>query len=306
MNTKTSTATSSAATQTPQESKEGQGTTLVVLAGLILGTMGVFVVEAGQDPITTTAFRCAFGCLALLCWGTICGRLGELKLPLKAWLGAVVTGGLMAASWALHFAAIPRTSIGVSTVVFHIQPFWTMALCAWLLSERVSGKQIGCAVIAFVGLALTTGLLDGLGAGGLPSRDYVIGLSYSLGGSFLYAFVPLLAKLLKSVSSFALAWWQCLVGAALTFWWPVMHGWPTELDKIGWLVGLGAIHSGLAYALMFSGFARLSSGRVATLQFVYPLTAFIVDWQIYGHTLSAIQGVGVALMAFAIWSIKRG
>lgn len=113
MNTKTSTATSSAATQTPQESKEGQGTTLVVLAGLILGTMGVFVVEAGQDPITTTAFRCAFGCLALLCWGTICGRLGELKLPLKAWLGAVVTGGLMAASWALHFAAIPRTSIGV-------------------------------------------------------------------------------------------------------------------------------------------------------------------------------------------------
>ena len=27
--------------------------------------------EAGQDPITTTAFRCAFGCLALLCWATI-------------------------------------------------------------------------------------------------------------------------------------------------------------------------------------------------------------------------------------------
>lgn len=46
--------------------EERKGTVLVVLAGLILGTMGIFVIEAGQDPITTVAFRCAFGCLALL------------------------------------------------------------------------------------------------------------------------------------------------------------------------------------------------------------------------------------------------
>lgn len=306
MKTEISAKTPRAELTTPHEMREGQGTTLVILAGLILGTMGVFVVEAGQDPVTTIAFRCVFGCLALTCWGAMCGRMRELKLERRDLAGAVATGALMATSFGLHYAAIPRTSIGVSTVVFHIQPFWTMVLCAWILKEEVSLKQVGCAILAFLGLSLTTGILDDLGRGGLPSRDYLIGLSLSLSGSFIYAFVPLLAKFLKSVTSFAMVWWQCLVGAALSIWWPILYGWPTEPDKLAWLIGLGTIHSGLAYVLMFTGFARLSAGKVGTLQFVYPLTAFLVDWQVYGHTLSITQGVGVALMAFAIWSIKRG
>lgn len=277
---------------------------LVVLAGLILGTMGIFVMEAGQDPITTVAFRCAFGCLALLCWGAVYCRLPEIKLSGRALLGAVATGVLMATSWALHFAAIPRTSIGVSTVVFHIQPFWTMALGVWLLREKISARQVGIAALAFIGLALTTGLFDGSGNTGMLSHEYVVGVLLSLAGSLVYAFVPLLAKLLRSVSSFALTWWQCFVGTVLTAWWPMIHGWPTQ-DGLAWLIGLGAIHSGLAYALMFAGFSRLSTGRIAVLQFVYPMTAFIVDWQVYGHTLSVVQMAGLALMAAAIWSVKR-
>lgn len=292
------------------DAEQRSGTVLMVLAGLILGTMGVFVIEAGQDPITTVAFRCVFGLMALSVWGAMQRRGRELRLRGRALLGAMLTGVLMATSWGLHFAAIPRTSIGVSTVVFHIQPFWTMALGAWLLHEKVSARQVGMAALAFAGLALATGLFDaGIRAGsdgGALSRDHVIGLALSLAGSLVYAFVPLLAKVLKTVSAFALVWWQCLVGAVLTIWWPPLHGWPLGLDSLAWLVGLGAIHSGLAYALMFAGFARLSTGRIAVLQFVYPFTAFAFDWAVYGHTLSALQVAGLGLMGAAIWSVKRG
>jgi endonuclease/exonuclease/phosphatase (EEP) superfamily protein YafD len=33
------------------------------------------------------------------------------------------------------------------------------------------------------------------------------------------------------------------------------------------------------------------------LQFVYPLTAVLVDWAVYGRTLAAVQLCGVVLMA---------
>ncbi len=292
--------------QTPGAVRERHGTILVVLGGLILGTMGIFVVQAAADPITTVAFRCAFGCLSLLVWGAMTHRLPELKLRGIALLGALATGLLMTLSWALHFAAIPKTSIGVSTVVFHIQPFWTMALGAWLLRERVSSAQIAAALLAFAGLVLTTGLLDGMTGAATLDASYMTGLLLSLAGSFVYAGVPLLAKALKSVSSFALSWWQCLVGATCTLWWPLFYGWPEEWHSIAWLVGLGAIHTGLAYAVMYAGFARLSTGRIAVLQFVYPMTAFIIDWQVYGHTLSPTQILGLALMGGAIWTVKGG
>ncbi len=303
MSTNTLAYSSTSETAVQAAARERHGTFLVILGGLILGTMGVFVIEGAQDPMTTIAFRCTAGCLALLLWGALSGRLPEIRLTGVELFGAIGTGVLMTASWALHFAAIPRTSIGVSTVVFHIQPFWTMALGAWLLKEKVSAKQVIATVLAFIGLTLTTGLMDG-GIG--MSEGYVTGILMSLTGSFIYAGVPLAAKVLKSVSSYALAWWQCLVGAVFTVWWPFLHGWPDHWSSVGWLVGLGVIHTGLAYAIMYAGFSRLTTGRIAVLQFVYPMTAFIMDWLIYGHALSMIQMLGLVLMSVALWSVKRG
>ena len=44
----------------------------------------------------------------------------------------------MMLNWALFFAAIPRTSIAVATVVFHIQPIWVIVFGALFLREAVS------------------------------------------------------------------------------------------------------------------------------------------------------------------------
>ena len=81
----------------------------MVAGGLLLGTIGVFVEKARQDPLTTVWFRCVFGALALLVWGLATGRGRELRLHGAGWAAAVATGVLMVSNWALFFAAIPRT-----------------------------------------------------------------------------------------------------------------------------------------------------------------------------------------------------
>ncbi len=64
------------------------------------------------------------------------------------------------------------------------------------------------------------------------------------------------------------------------------------------------LHTGLAYAILFAGMARLTLGRIAVLQYVYPLTAIVLDWAVYGRALGAVQLAGVGLMAGALLVVK--
>jgi drug/metabolite transporter (DMT)-like permease len=297
-----------AAPSRPAGARERDGQWLLIAGGVLLGTIGVFVEEAAQHPLVTVWFRCAFGALALLAWCLATGRGRELLLHGRARWVACATGVLMVMNWAMFFAAIPRTSIAVATVVFHIQPIWVIVFGALFLREAISPTQWLATLAALGGLVLTTGLLDGtaaaahMGSGG--DGSYLAGVLLCLGGSLCYAGVTLLANTQKAISPYAMAMWQCLVGAVALAWAPLALGWPPLGAAWGWLLGLGVLHTGLAYVVLFAGMARLGLGRIAVLQFVYPLTAVLVDWAVYGRTLSPVQLGGVVLMMAALWAIR--
>lgn len=280
--------------------REREGVWLMAAGGVLLGTLGVFVEEAGAAPLTAVWFRCAFGLLALLVWGAAARRLGELRLRGR-WLAAALAAGVLVVfNWATFFAAIERTSIGVATVVVHVQPIWVMLLGAWWWRERLAPRQALAVPAALVGLALASGAADGgfMAMG----QDYAIGIGLCLVGSFTYAIVTLLAKAAQGVGSYAFTAWQCGVGALLLAPWPWLQGWPAFGAAWGWLIGLGVLHTGLAYVLLYAGMARLPTVRIAALQFVYPGAAVLVDWLVYGRALTAWQVIGVAVMAAALWA----
>jgi len=286
--------------------KETQGQWLMVAGGVLLGTIGIFVQEAGQHPLVTVWFRCAFGALALLLWSVCTGRLRDLRLTGKSLWVACATACLMIVNWALFFAAISHTSIAVATVVFHVQPIWVILFGAFSLREAISRGQWLATAVALCGLVLATGLLDEMsGAAHLMDSGYALGLLCCLGASLSYAGVTLLTKSSHVTSPFALAFWQCAVGTVVLAWAPFVWGWPAQPAAWAWLAGLGALHTGLAYVILFAGMARLGLGQIAVLQFVYPLAAIGCDWLVYGNRLSGVQLVGGALMGLAIWSIKR-
>jgi drug/metabolite transporter (DMT)-like permease len=296
-----------------QQRHQRQGQALMAAGGMLLGTIGVFVEEAGQDPATTVWCRCVFGLAALLAWGAVRGRLGELvRLRGRALLAVVAVGVLTVLNWGLFFAAIPRCSIAVATVVFHVQPFWLMAMGAWLLRERVSRAQWLAAAIALAGLALAAGIADAL-VGEVAAADsalrlpgYASGVLMCLIGSLSYAAASFIAKVeADRAGSFALSAGQCVVGALVLLPWPLMHGLPAAGAAWAWLAGLGVLHTGLAYVVLYAGMARLGTGRIAVLQFVYPGTAVLVDWLVYGRALSLVQMAGVALIAASLWTLRR-
>jgi drug/metabolite transporter (DMT)-like permease len=280
--------------------RERRGMWLMVAGGLMLGTLGVFLEEAGQSPLMAVWFRCAFGLLALTAWFAATRRWKELKLSGAARLAAVSAGVLAVLNWVLFFEAIALTSIGVATVVVHVQPFLVMAFGAWWWKERITRAQAVAALAALIGLALASGWVDGALSGAGWSSSYLWGIGLALLNSVGYAALTLIANRARGLSPLALAWWQCAVGAVVLVWWPLTQGWPPMGPAWAWLAGLGVIHTGLAYVVLYAGVARLTAGRVAVLQFVYPASAVGVDWLVYGRALSASQLVGVLVMLVAL------
>jgi len=292
----------------------------MVGGGILLGTLGVPLEQAGQHSLASVWYRCLFGGMALTVVMVTTGRLAELKLRGRSLYVVIVISLLMLVNWWLFFEAILRTSIALATLVFHLQPFIVMALGAWCLGDRVSPLQWLAVGIAVFGLALVSDAVSALTGIKRIEYDEWVGLMMCLGGAFIYALVVVLTKYVQTSDSTAshsmkvpaisplsplvLVWWQCALGVLLLCWWPIQHGLPSAPTDWLWLVVLGVLNTGVAYSLLYAGISRLTSASIALLQFVYPLTAVVIDGVVYGRVLDRFQLTGFVLMVVALFFTK--
>ncbi|MDP1742873.1 MAG: DMT family transporter [Polaromonas sp.] len=286
---------------------ETSGASLFVMGSVLLGTIGIFVTQAGAHPVTATWFRCASGLLGLSIWLAWRKALPALRLSRADAIPVLSAATLMVLSWVLFFAAIELTSAGVASVLFHVQPLWILVLAACFLKEGIAKRRAWAVLAAMAGLVLATGAADKFAAASPAGSNagYWLGVGLCLFGALCTASVTLIAMRLKDVRTGVLAWWQCAIGTAVLLAWPVIHGWPAAGPAWGWLAGLGVIHTGLAYSLMYTGMTRLNTDRIAVLQFIYPGLVLILDWVVYGYRLGGLQIAGVVMLAGAVYAAER-
>lgn len=281
-----------------------QGVIAFSAAAVLMGTMGVFVAQAALDPITTVFYRCVFGLATMALYCAYQGYFRSQRFTRRLVGLALLSGVLMVSQWVFFFGALQSIGIAVATVVFHVQPFWVILLGAAIFRERVGVAKSTWIVVAFVGLALAAGIgWNTLSA----DRAYLVGIAYTLIASVLYAGVTLIAKALGALRPHLLTMIQCAVGV-VTLPWLAPAGALTHVNvhQWGWLAGLGILHTGISYALIYGAVPKLPVPVIAVLQFIYPLTAVLVDWLVYGRALTPLQGFGVVLIVLASLGVNLG
>jgi drug/metabolite transporter (DMT)-like permease len=110
----------------------------LLVGEVLIGSVGVFVHESGQDPVTAVFYRCLFGALFLIAWGLARGHLRGLWQDRALLRGATVSGVLLVLNWVALFAGMARSSIGVATMVYHFFPFVMLILAALVLGAFAS------------------------------------------------------------------------------------------------------------------------------------------------------------------------
>ncbi|WP_245442298.1 DMT family transporter [Mesorhizobium hawassense] len=271
-------------------------------AMVIAGTVGAFVTESGQHPVTVVFWRCVFGALFLAAWCLLRGYLPDRTLSVSRLALAALAGVCMVLSWTAFFAGFAMTSIATTTIVYHVQPFFVVLLGVTVLKERISLDQMLWMLGAFLGVVLASGLVV---THGHVDAGWALGIALTLGAALLYAVATMLAKGLGQQRAEITVLCQTLVGVVLLA--PFADiGHPIPLASWGWLTGIGVLHTGIAYVLMNSAFPRLTTPVIGVITFIYPVVAIIIDWALYAHPLGPAQAAGMLLIALATLGVRLG
>ncbi|MGW0882115.1 DMT family transporter [Streptomyces sp. NPDC002671] len=276
---------------------QNKGTAQLTTAMVLSGTLGVFVVESGASPFDVVFFRVLFGALALGSYVVARGWLRGHGFTPRT-LGLAVLGGVFIVfNWVLLFQAYENTSISVATVVYHTQPFYVVLLGALLFRERLTVAKVGWIALAFAGLVLVSGVTpaDFTSGGG----TYLTGIGQALLAALLYGLSTLVTKRISGVRPHLIALVQVLVGIPLLLPFADFGAMSGTGWRWGWLAGLGLIHTGVMYVLMYAAYAKLPTSKIAVLAFVYPAVAMVMDWAVYGHHIGLVQALGVPLIVTA-------
>lgn len=265
----------------------------LLLAEVLIGSVGVFVHESGQDAVTAVFFRCVFGSAFLLAWGWSRGQLQGVWREPALLRAAAVSGVLLVLNWVLLFAGMARSSIGVATMVYHFFPFAMLAFAALFYGERTRGVDIAWAALAFVGVVLSA---DPQRLWRETDAGYLAGIGLTFGAALLAGASLMMSRRISRQRPLAVVLVQCVVGIALLAPFADFAAAATPGAHWAWLAGLGLIHSGVCYVLMYSAYPRLPVGTLAVLAFIYPAVALLLDYLLYGQALALVQGVGLGLI----------
>jgi len=266
-----------------------------IIAMLMLSTLGVYVQEAGLDPITTVFFRCAIAAVALALYCAWKGMFKRTNMPPRAFRLAAFSGVLMVVNWVTFFEAIRRIGIAVATIVFHVQPFMVLLLGALILRERLAANKLAWVALGFGGLALACGVrfdqpMD---------RNYLLGIASTLTGALAYAGVTLTTKSMRGTPPHLTALVHCMTGTLLLGAFSTIPAGGPSAAQWGWLGTLGLVPTAMAYVMIYGATPRMETAAIAVLTFIYPAAAVCWDYLVYDHLISAWQLVGFALIVLA-------
>lgn len=270
---------------------------MVVAMGLS-GTIGLFVLMSGQSPQTVVFFRCLVGGLALLGWLSWQGTWQRLRARDMRWLvlGAVA----LIANWLCLFSAYRLSSISIATVIYHVQPFFLVVLAALAQKELPTKSKLSWLALAFAGVAMISGITFGADRSAM-----LAGALLALVAAFLYALATIATRKLAGIPPAQIAGLQLLLGIPVLAPLADFSTFGATWQSWSSLLLLGLVHTGLMYNLLYAAFQRLPASMIASLSFIYPIVAILVDIAVFHTVLSAMQVLGILLVLLAVVGNQR-
>lgn len=266
----------------------------MTLAMILSGSIGVLVVESGEDAITVVFWRCLIGAGAISAYIVLTGRVTISVLTPRTWGLMVLSGMTMAANWVFFFKAYAHAPISTVTIVYHLYPFVLILAAGLFFGERVQARSLRWAAVAFGGVVVIA-----TGSDGNAGID-LTGIVLTAVAMIFYATTLLIAKRLHDVSPELVSAMQLIVGAIVLLPFQTIPVSGFGAQTWACLVTLGTVHTGLLYVLLYGAVQKLTTSTVALLSFLYPAIALGFDILVYGVRPGPTQILGIAFILVAV------
>ncbi|MFT3982569.1 MAG: EamA family transporter [Lachnospiraceae bacterium] len=283
----------------------------IILAGILWGTMGLFVRGLSADHFTSMEIVALRVLGALLLVTVIIlfynRKLFEIRMR-DCWCFAG-TGIFSLTFFNLcYFQTIIMTSMSVAAILLYTAPIIVVLLSAVLFKEKLNRKKIGAMLLAFLGCVCVTGIIGGEGLTISPT-GILIGLGSGLG----YALYSIFGRyaIERGYESLTISFYTFLFASVGTiFLIPVretasklIHG---DAGRNLLLVfGIALIATVLPYILYTIGLSHVENGKASIMASIEPVVATLLGIFVFGENLTAAGTVGMILVLAAIMMLNR-
>lgn len=281
----------------------------VIAAGILWGTMGIFVrlLSAwGFSTIQITALRIVLAALFFLVFLALTDRK-KLKIrikdiPLFAGMGV---GSIFLMSVA-YFSTMQRTSLGVAAILLYTAPVFVMLMSVVFLKEKLTVRKLAALGTAFLGCVLVTGIGGGVSVDGLGiATGLLSGLSYAaysiLGTFALRRYHPYTVSAYAFVTAALAELCICSPVQAARMVSEAENTW----QVLGLIIVMALATAFVPYLLYTMGLRKVEAGKAAIMATVEPMVATILGVVVFDETLTVWIVLGIVMIVLAIGVLNQ-
>ena len=266
-------------------------------AMLIFGTIAIFVRNIELTSKEIAVLRGVIGSLFLLGVMLFSKEKNSFE-GIKKNLPILVLSGLgVGANWIFLFEAYKYTTVSIATLSYYCAPIFVTIMAPIILKEKISLIKFLCVCTAMLGMLCIVGTnKNDIGEG----YNHFLGIVYGLTAAVGYASVILMNKFIKGLKGIETTVTQLIFASILLLpYVMVTSGFDfSKMTGISWgyMIFLGVVHTGFAYALYFSSLKELKGQTIAVLSYIDPITAVLISALFLGEQLSIFQIIGGILI----------
>ena len=279
---------------------------LVILAGCLWGTMGIFVRHLnaiGLEAMEIVEARAVLTAVSMFA-ALMVFRRDLLRVNIRD-LWVFAGGGIVSVILFnfCYFQTIQRASLSTAAILLYTSPVFVLLLSVPLFGEKLTKKKILCLMLAITGCALSSGL-----AGGMALSPMT--LLFGLGSGFGYGLYSIFSRfaLQKGYHPITITAYIFLFGA--------LGGLPlTDFGQLVWVAGadgsnlayLGAytlVTTIVPYISYTTGLQQVENGVAAVLACIEPVMATVFGIFFFSEMPDLSGWLGILLVLIALTALN--
>lgn len=280
---------------------------LIILAGVIWGTMGVFVTEMeamGFSSLQISSIRVTVAAIIFVITVLFTDK-SRFKINIRdLWIFFVMGFGCVLGMSMLYFYTIVNTSLSAAAILLYTSPIWVILISAIVFKEKITWQKLVALICAFAGCVLVS--YTGGETGSIGIRFFLTGLGSGIAYG-LYSIFGTVA--LKKYHPYTVTMYS-FIFAAISSWFiikpwgiaSVVQAYPNKVYMIVWMILVGFVTAYATFMLYTLGLKYTAPGKAAIMACTEPLTATVLGIFMYRQSASL---TGILLIFFAIMLVNN-
>ena len=279
---------------------------LVILAGCLWGTMGIFVRHLnaiGLEAMEIVEARAALTAAAMFA-ALVLFRRDLLRVNIRD-LWVFAGGGIVSVILFnfCYFQTIQRASLSTAAILLYTSPVFVLLLSVLLFGEKLTKKKILCLMMAITGCALASGL-----AGGMALSPMT--LLFGLGSGFGYGLYSIFYRfaLQKGYHPITITAYIFLFGALggipLTDFGQLIRVAGADGSNLAYLGAYTLVTTIVPYISYTTGLQQVENGVAAVLACIEPVMATVFGIFFFSEMPDLSGWLGILLVLIALTALN--